>query len=72
MSNSLVYQHIHIHKSWLPLFNEYDFNLDEFYKNEKDEGTDIYPSKELVFRAFSISIKDITSLPIRTRCLSPT
>ena len=43
----------YIHKSWLPLFNEYDFNLDEFYKNEKDEGTNIYPSKELVFRAYS-------------------
>ena len=59
MSTSLAYQHIHIHKSWLSLFNEYDFNLDEFYKNENDEGTDIYPPKELVFRAFSIPIKDI-------------
>ena len=57
MSNSLAYQYIH--KSWLPLFNEYIFNLDEFYKAEKDEGNDIYPPKELLFRAFSISIKDI-------------
>jgi len=57
MSNSLAYQHIH--KSWLPLFDKYDFNLDEFYKTEKDEGTDIYPPKELVFRAFSIPVKDI-------------
>ena len=47
------------HKSWLPLFDKYDFNLDEFYKTEKDEGTDIYPPKELVFRAFSIPVKDI-------------
>jgi uracil-DNA glycosylase len=47
------------HKSWLPLFNKYDFNLDEFYKSNKDEGTDIYPPKELVFRAFSIPVKDI-------------
>jgi uracil-DNA glycosylase len=41
------------------LFDEYIFNLDEFYKNEKDKGIDIYPPKELIFRAFSIPIKDI-------------
>ena len=57
MSNSLVYQHIH--KSWLPLFDEYIFNLDEFYKTEGNEATDIYPPKELVFQAFSIPVKDI-------------
>ena len=61
MSNSLYSISPYIHKSWLPLLNEYDFNLDDFYKteNEKDEGTDIYPPKELVFRAFSIPVKDI-------------
>ena len=62
MSNSLSHQqniHIHIHDSWLPLFDEYDFNLDEFYKNEKDKGNDIYPPKELVLKAFTIPVNDI-------------
>lgn len=57
MSISLPYHNIH--KSWLPLFDEYIFNLDEFYKSEREEGNDIYPSKELIFRAFSIPVKDI-------------
>ena len=62
MSNSLSHQqniYIHIHDSWLPLFDEYDFNLDEFYKNEKDKGNDIYPPKELVLKAFTIPVNDI-------------
>ena len=58
MSNSLSLISQYIHKSWLPLFNEYDFNLDEFYKNEKDEGNDIYPPKELVLQAFTIPVND--------------
>lgn len=59
MSNLLLSQlsrlSLYIHKSWLPLFDEYDFNLDEFYKEEPD----IYPPKELIFRAFSSPVNDI-------------
>ena len=61
MSNSVSLSTLssYIHESWLPLFNEYDFNLDEFYKTEKYEGIDIYPPKELVLQAFSIPVDDI-------------
>lgn len=42
-----------IHPSWQPLFNEYDIDLDSLYEGE------VYPPKELVFRAFSIPVQDI-------------
>lgn len=44
-----------IHKSWQPLFDEYDFHLESFYTGE----IPVYPPKELIFATFSIPIQDI-------------
>lgn len=42
-----------IHESWKPLFDEYDFDLNDIYDGE------VYPPKEQVFRAFEIGVQDI-------------
>lgn len=42
-----------IHTSWKPLFDQYEFNLDEIY-NET-----VFPSREHVFRVFSMPVDDI-------------
>ncbi len=43
------------HESWKPLFDAYDFDLDELYS----EKTPTYPAKENVFRAFTMPLSDI-------------
>jgi uracil-DNA glycosylase len=42
-----------IHPSWKPLFEEYDFDLDDIYDGE------VYPPKTDVFRVFNLSVQDI-------------
>jgi uracil-DNA glycosylase len=42
-----------IHESWLPLFNQYDFDLDSIYEDI------VYPPKHQVFRVFEMSLKEI-------------
>jgi uracil-DNA glycosylase len=42
-----------IHPSWQPLFDEYDIDLESLY------DTEVYPPKDLVFKAFSIPVQDI-------------
>jgi len=43
-----------IHESWKGLFDQYDIDLDEIYR----EGT-VYPAKENVFRVFSMPVEEI-------------
>lgn len=42
-----------VHSSWKPLFDEYDFDLNDIYDGE------VYPSKEQVFRVFDLPVQDI-------------
>lgn len=42
-----------IHKSWQPLFDQYEFDLDDIYDGE------VYPPREKIFRAFSIPVDQI-------------
>lgn len=41
------------HPSWNPLFEEYDFDLDDIYEGE------VYPPKDQVFRVFELSVQEI-------------
>ena len=46
-----------IHKSWLPLFDQYDIDIEKIYfKNE------VYPPKNLIFRVFEMDVNDISIL----------
>ena len=42
-----------IHESWKPLFDQYDINLDEIYRET------VYPPRADVFRAFSVPVGEI-------------
>jgi uracil-DNA glycosylase len=44
-----------IHNSWLPLFKNYNFDIDELYNS----GKKIYPPKNLIFRIFELDVKKI-------------
>jgi uracil-DNA glycosylase len=45
-----------IHSSWVPLFDKYKIDIDQFYSNE---GIIVYPSKELVYRVFEMDVNEI-------------
>lgn len=51
---------ISYHPSWLPLFQLYEFDLNELYNEKSLE--EIYPPKEHLFRVFEMDVKDITVL----------
>ena len=44
-----------IHESWKPLFNKYDFDLDNLYNSENI----VYPPKEQIFKVFEMDVNDI-------------
>jgi len=44
----------HIHISWKPLFEKYQFDLDELYCTEH-----IYPPQEQIFRIFALDVSEI-------------
>ncbi len=46
-----------IHNSWKPLFNQYEFDLNEIYAIGE-----VYPPREMVFRVFTMDVKDIRIL----------
>ena len=46
------------HPSWKPLFDQYDFDLDELYNTEHN----VYPPKEDLFRVFALDVKEIRVL----------
>jgi uracil-DNA glycosylase len=43
-----------IHKSWKPLFEQYDINLDLIYSSKK-----VYPPQEQIFRIFEMDLNQI-------------
>lgn len=47
------------HSSWQPLFQMYEFDLDELYNTSSEE---VYPSRDNLFRVFEMDVKDITIL----------
>ncbi len=47
-----------VHKSWLPLFDQYNIDLDSIYDSEQP----VYPPKELVFKAFEMPVEEIEVL----------
>jgi uracil-DNA glycosylase len=53
-----------IHKSWKPLFDKYNFNLDIRYSKEDI----VYPPKEMVFRVFEMDVKDIIIVLVGQDC----
>lgn len=46
------------HESWQPLFQMYEFDLDELYST--NPPTIVYPKKEHLFRVFEMDVKDIS------------
>jgi len=44
-----------IHKSWKPLFDQYDFDLDTLYNS----GDTIYPPRESIFKVFQMDLNEI-------------
>lgn len=46
------------HESWQPLFDEFNFNLDELYR----DGSIVYPAKEHIFRVFEMDVREIQIL----------
>lgn len=46
------------HQSWLPLFQLYDFDLNELYSDKEE----IYPARKHIFRVFEMDVKDINIL----------
>ena len=55
-----------IHESWKPIFDKHHINLDEIYDNKNNEI--IYPSKDLVFKVFSMDVKDIKIVLLGQDC----
>jgi len=47
------------HQSWKPLFQMYEFDLDEIY-NKKSLQEEVYPNREHLFRVFEMDVKDIS------------
>ena len=47
-----------IHESWKPLFDKYNFNLEDLYNS----GDVVYPKQEYVFKVFEMDVKDIKVL----------
>jgi uracil-DNA glycosylase len=47
-----------IHESWKPLFDKYNFNLEDLYNS----GDVVYPKQEHIFRVFEMDVKDIKVL----------
>lgn len=47
-----------IHNSWNPLFEKYEFDLEELYKPPDI----VYPPKECIFKVFEMDVKDIKVL----------
>lgn len=46
------------HKSWKPLFDKFDFDIELLYQESKP----VYPKKEHIFRVFEMDVKDIKVL----------
>jgi len=46
------------HESWKPLFDQYDFDIDELYSGKEE----VYPKKEHLFRVFEMNVKEIKVL----------
>ena len=47
-----------IHNSWTPLFEQYEFDLEELYKTSDT----VYPPKECIFKVFEMDVKEIRVL----------
>lgn len=61
---------INYHESWKPLFDQYEFNIDEIYTDKElaikvgvnPNNFQVYPKKEHLFRVFEMNVKDIKVL----------
>ena len=59
----------YIHQSWEPIFDKHNINLDELYINDNDKNNEIiYPPKDLVYKVFSIDVKDIKIVLLGQDC----
>ena len=58
------------HESWKPLFEQYEFDIDELYSSKEaalkagitTESFNVYPKKEHLFRVFEMNVRDIKVL----------
>ena len=58
-----------IHESWIPIFEKHNINLDELYINDNDKNNEIiYPSKDLVYKVFTMDVKDIKIVLLGQDC----
>ncbi len=46
------------HESWKPLFDQYDFDIDELYSGSEP----VYPKREHLFRVFEMDVREIKIL----------
>ena len=53
-----------IHESWKSVFDKHNINLDEIYINDEI----IYPPKNLVYKVFSMDVKDIKIVLLGQDC----
>jgi len=54
----------YIHDSWFTVFDKHNINLDEIYNNNQI----IYPPKDLIFKVFSMDVKDIKIVLLGQDC----
>ena len=60
-----------IHESWKPIFDKHHINLDELYINDNDKNKNneiIYPPRDLVYKVFSMDVKDIKIVLLGQDC----
>jgi uracil-DNA glycosylase len=55
----------YIHESWKSVFEKHNINLDEIYDNINEI---IYPPKDLVYKVFSMDVKDIKIVLLGQDC----
>ena len=50
-----------IHKSWIPIFENYNINLDSIYNHKNKNNVDdiVYPPREEIFKVFKMDVMDI-------------
>ena len=56
-----------INESWRHIFDKHHINLDELYINDKNNEV-IYPPKDLVYKVFSMDVKDIKIVLLGQDC----
>jgi|694.fasta_scaffold72317_4 uracil-DNA glycosylase len=52
----------YIHSSWKPLFDQYEFDLDQIQSENNESNLPVYPPKQQIFRVFEKPVDNIRVL----------